>query len=152
VIPFEAAEMRDDALTFTSFDAPPDAGVLAVDQGLEEYNLSVAPLLSEVARLAAFATDASGHVVGGAVGRTWGKCCELLQLWVEPNRRSAGVGSRLLQQFEEHARRRGCSVFYLTTLSFQAPDFYRKHGYVSAAEISGYPDGIAKFLMHKVEG
>jgi hypothetical protein len=41
-------------------------------------------------------------------------------------------------------------VFYLTTLSFQAPEFYRKHHYVVLAQISGYPNGIAKYLMHKV--
>jgi len=142
--------MNGDTLVFSSSDTPPDTSVLAIDSGLEQYNLSVAPL-SEVRRLASFATDSSGHVVGGAVGRTWGRCCELLQLWVEPSRRAAGVGSRLLRQFEEHAARRGCNVFYLTTLSFQAPDFYRKHGYVSLAEISGYPDGITKYLMHKTE-
>ena len=140
--------MNGDALVFSSSDTPPDADVLAIDNGLEQYNLSVAPL-SQVMRLASFATDSSGHVVGGAVGRTWGSCCELLQLWVEPNRRSAGVGSRLLRRFEEHAARRGCMVFYLTTLTFQAPNFYRKHGYASLAEISGYPDGITKYLMYK---
>jgi ribosomal protein S18 acetylase RimI-like enzyme len=137
-----------DVLDFSSFDTPPEASVLAIDSGLEQYNLSVAPL-ADVKRLASFATDSSGHVVGGALGRTWGRCCELLQLWVEPSRRSAGVGSRLLREFEEHAARRGCDVFYLTTLSFQAPNFYRKHGYGSLAEISGYPDGISKYLMHK---
>jgi ribosomal protein S18 acetylase RimI-like enzyme len=42
-------------------------------------------------------------------------------------------------------------VFYLTTLSFQAPGFYRKHGYGVLARIDGYPDGIIKFLMHKNE-
>ena len=141
--------MSGGALVFSSSDTPPDASVLAIDRGLEQYNLSVAPL-TEVKRLASFANDSCGHVVGGAVGRTWGRCCELLQLWVEPSHRSAGVGSRLLRQFEEHAARRGCNVFYLTTLSFQAPDFYRKHGYASRAEISGYPDGITKHLMHKI--
>jgi len=99
--------------------------------------------------LASFASEPSGQIVGGAVGRTWGRCCELLQLWVEPEHRASGVGSRLLQQFEASARSRQCSVFYLTTLSFQAPDFYRKHGYISLAEISGYPNGITKYLMHK---
>lgn len=59
------------------------------------------------------------------------------------------MGSRLLQEFEAHAARRGCNVYYLTTLSFQAPDFYRKHGYASLAEISGYPNGITKHLMQK---
>lgn len=136
------------ALVFATFDTPPDASVVVVDAGLEHYNHSVAPL-SDVKPLASFATDPAGRVVGGAVGRTWGRCCELQQLWVESDCRSAGVGSRLLQLFEESARGRGCDVFYLTTLSFQAPEFYRKHGYTSLAEISGHPDGIVKYLMHK---
>jgi len=135
-------------LKFSAVDTPPEADLRVVDDGLEQFNHSVAPL-SGVKRLASFATDGSGRVVGGAVGRTWGRCCELLQLWVDEDSRSMGVGTRLLRQFEEHARQRGCDVFYLTTLSFQAPVFYRKHGYTSLAEISGYPDGITKHLMHK---
>ena len=138
-------------LTFSSSDAPPEASALAIDQGLDEYNFSVAPL-ADVKRLASFATDASGRTVGGAVGRTWGRCCELLQLWVESDHRFAGVGSRLLREFEAQAARRGCDIYYLTTLSFQAPDFYRKHGYASLAEISGYPNGITKHLMQKIVG
>ena len=74
---------------------------------------------------------------------------ELQQLWVEPARRASGVGSQLLWRFEDHAQTRGCDVFYLTTLSFQAPEFYRKHGYTSLAEIAGYPNDIRKFLMYK---
>lgn len=140
--------MSAGTLVFSSVDAPPEDGLVAIDRGLDQYNVSVAPV-SDVQDLASFATDSSGSVVGGAVGRTWGRCCELLQLWVEPTHRAAGVGSRLLRQFEEHAARRGCDVFYLTTMSFQAPDFYRKHGYVSLATITGYPNGIAKYLMHK---
>jgi N-acetylglutamate synthase-like GNAT family acetyltransferase len=62
------------------------------------------------------------------------------------------VGSRLLQEFEAHARARGCNTFYLTTLSYQAPEFYLGHEYVVLAQITGYPNGIAKYLMHKTEG
>jgi GNAT superfamily N-acetyltransferase len=142
------ATSRIDTLKFSAFDAPPEAELRVVDDGLEQYNHSVAPL-SGVKRLASFATDGSGRVVGGAVGRTWGRCCELLQLWVAEDFRSMGIGTRLLRQFEVHAIQRGCDVFYLTTLSFQAPVFYGKHGYASLAEISGYPDGITKHLMHK---
>ena len=136
-------------LTFSSFDEPPESSVLVVDQGLDEYNISVAPV-GGVSRLASFAMDASGRTVGGAVGRTWGRCCELLELWVEPAHRSAGVGSRLLREFEAHAARRGCDTYYLTTLSFQAPGFYRKHGYASIAEIPNHPNGIVKYLMQKI--
>jgi ribosomal protein S18 acetylase RimI-like enzyme len=142
--------MPPTALVFSTTGTPPEDKLLAVDTGLEQHNYAVAPL-NDVRELAAFATDESGTVVGGAVGRTWGQCCELLQLWVLPEHRSSGVGSRLLQEFEVHARTRSCSVFYLTTLSYQAPDFYRRHGYAVLAQIAGYPNGIVKFLMHKAE-
>ena len=135
---------------FRTTDNPADGDLQLVDAGLEQHNFAAAPL-SEVARLAAFATEPSGRIVAGAVGRTWGKCSELLQLWVAPEFRAHRVGSRLLRDFEEHARTRGCTVFYLTTLSFQAPDFYRKHGYGVLAQITGYPNGITKYLMHKTE-
>ncbi len=120
----------------------------AVDDGLERHNRQVAPL-GDVRPLGSFANDASGQVIGGAVGRTWGRCCELQQLWVEPGHRRSGIASRLLRQFEARAGERGCNVFYLTTLSFQAPGFYRKHGYATLGEIRGYPNEIAKYLMHK---
>lgn len=140
--------MPTEALSFQTFDDPPEASVLAVDNGLERHNHAVAPL-SAVAPLASFANNPAGEVVGGAVGRTWGRCCELLQLWVEPAHRGAGVATHLLAQFEQRAVSRGCNIFYLTTLSFQAPAFYVQRGYTSIAEISGYPDGITKYLMHK---
>ena len=142
--------MPPPVLAFSATDAPPEDKLLAVDTGLEQHNYAVAPL-TEVSQLAAFATDEAGTVVGGAVGRTWGKCCELLQIWVAAELRSHGVGSRLLQEFEAHARTRGCSTFYLTTLSYQAPEFYRRHGYAVLAQIAGYPNGIVKFLMHRAE-
>ncbi len=142
--------MPPTALVFSTTNTPPEDWLLAVDTGLEQHNYAVAPL-KEVRELAAFATDEAGNVVGGAVGRTWGQCCELLQLWVAPELRSRGVGSRLLQEFEVHARTRGCSIFYLTTLSYQAPEFYRRHRYAVLAQIAGYPNGIVKFLMHKAE-
>jgi ribosomal protein S18 acetylase RimI-like enzyme len=75
----------------------------------------------------------------------------LLQIWVEADSRRRGVGSELLRLFEDRARRRGCRIFYLTTLSFQAPEFYRKRGYKTLAEITGYPNDIRKYLMHRVD-
>ena len=142
--------MFDPALIFSVSAVPPADSLRVVDEGLEEHNSAVAPL-AEVSPLAAFAADSSGKVIGGAIGRTWGRCCELLQLWVTPEHRALGVGSRLLREFEAHARGRGCNVFYLTTLSYQAPDFYRKHGYKVLARINGYPNDIVKYLMHKTE-
>lgn len=86
-------------------------------------------------------------MVGGAVERTWGECCELRQLWVADSQRRRGLGTRLVREFERSARDRGCRLLYLETFSFQAKPFYEKIGYQVAAEIKGFEDGIIKYLM-----
>jgi len=135
-------------LAFQVFDEPPESVVAAIDAGLDAYNQAAAPL-GDVRPLAATAALPTGEIVGGALGRTWGACCELLQLWVHEGHRREGTATRLLAEFERRGAARGCNIFYLTTLSFQAPGFYRKRGYEVLAEISGYPEGIVKYLMHK---
>ena len=117
-----------------------------IDAGLGLANDAVAPL-HEVRPLCCFARTASGQVLGGAVGRTWGACCELQQLWVEPEHRRQGIGARLVRELERHAEARGCRTFYLYTFSFQAPGLYRALGYASAFELRGFPGGIVKHTM-----
>lgn len=132
--------------SFTTHDEVPrdDAGV--VDAGLGAANDAAAPL-HEVRGLACFARAASGGVVGGAVGRTWGRCCELQQLWVDTAQRRQGIGARLVRAFEDRAQARGCDTFYLETFSFQAPSLYASLGYHVAHELEGFGPGIRKFLM-----
>ena len=138
--------MSHEALRFESCDAVPPEAAALVDAGLTEANAAAAPL-HEVRPLACFARAADGAVVGGAVGRTWGECCELQQLWVAPARRGAGAGRELLRRFEAAARARGCRQVYLETFSFQAPGFYRREGYTTLNEIAGFGHGIVKYLL-----
>lgn len=125
---------------------PPEAAL--VDTGLDEANDAAAPL-HEVHPLSCFARDGSGQVIGGAVGRWWGTCCELQQLWVDPSRRRQGIGTQLIRAFESHARSHGCLSFYLETFNFQAPELYRSAGYKIAYEHAVYPHGIVKYMMVK---
>lgn len=133
-------------LRISVHDLPDKAAAGVVDNGLGEANDQAAPL-DEVQPLQCFVRDAAGRVVGGAVGRTWGGCCELQQLWVDPALRQQGVGGRLVRAFEQRAAERGCRVVYLDTFSFQAPAFYRSLGYAPAAEIAGFGHGIVKYTM-----
>ena len=129
-----------------TFDTRPGAEAGIVDAGLDASNLSAAPL-GDVRPITCVARDASGDVVGGLVGRTWGECAELQQLWVTPEQRRKGIGTRLVKLFEARVKTRGCRTLYLTTFSFQAPALYRSLGYRPAAEVRGFPDGIVKYLM-----
>jgi GNAT superfamily N-acetyltransferase len=133
-------------LTYQTYDTAPSDEVRIVDNGLGEANRSAAPI-DEVRPLTCLAHDEAGAVVGGAIGRTWGECCELQQLWVAATNREQGVGSGLVKRFEARAKERGCRTFYLYTFSFQAPAFYKALGYLPAYEIRGFPAGISKFLM-----
>ncbi len=84
--------------------------------------------------LAALALDPeTDEVIGGLWGRT-----ELGVLFIDtfvlPKAlRGDGVGGRLLMQVEEEARRRGCRRAVVETSTFQAPAFYKRHGYEESA-------------------
>ena len=78
-------------LTFEVHDHVPAEAGRIVDQGLGDSNEAAAPV-GDVARLSCFVSLAS-TIVGGAVGRTWGECCELQQLWVDPAHRRRGIAT-----------------------------------------------------------
>ncbi|WP_088286242.1 GNAT family N-acetyltransferase [Ideonella sp. A 288] len=127
-------------------DSVPAEPGLVVDQGLGDANEAAAPL-HEVRPMSCFVHKADGHVIGGAVGRRWGRCGELQQLWVDASQRRQGLGAQLVRRFEDLARRHGCTQVYLETFSFQAPRFYRALGYRELAAIDGFAPGIVKFTM-----
>lgn len=136
------------ALAFTVHDSHPPDETSIVDAGLGVSNDAAAPL-QEVQPLACFARSGAGQVIGGAVGRRWGSCGELQQLWVAPPYRRNGIGAQLVRQFEAHAVQRGCTSVYLETFSFQAPALYRALGYAVEFQRTGYPHGITKFHLVK---
>ena len=140
------------AFTILGYDSLPPEVVAVVDRGLGEANAAAAPL-HEVAPLACIARDGDGRVIGGAVGRRWGECAELQQLWVREESRRCGIGSALVREFLSLARSRGCSVVFLETFSFQAPNLYRSLGFRVAYDNNLYPHGIVKHhMVMRVDG
>ncbi|MBK7661869.1 MAG: GNAT family N-acetyltransferase [Betaproteobacteria bacterium] len=139
--------MDKSPLSITAHEAIPKPDALVVDEGLGDANDRAAPYLSEVRPLACFARQAGGRVVGGAVGRTWGRCAELQQLWVDEAHRGEGVGTRLLERFHADAGARGVRLFYLDTWTFQARPFYERLGYRVRLAIGGMRAGVEKYTM-----
>jgi len=125
-----------------------EAAKQSIDEGLGEFNRSAAPL-EQVSTLYSVA-HIGELTLGGILGRTWGKCAEIQILWVHPDYRHQGLGSRLMQDFESTAIREfNISTFYLETFTFQAPEFYQRLGYEVGFKISGFTPDIEKFLLIK---
>lgn len=120
-----------------------------VAQGLDEFNEQVAGL-SDRRPLNVIVRDAdSNKVLGGAVGRT-SLGLAFLDLFHLPSPlRGSGLGTKILEAFENEARQRGCSSAVLYTISFQAPSFYEKNGWTSFGEIRSEREGISRVFMTK---
>lgn len=88
-------------------------------------------------------------VVGGIIGATYWNWLYVDLMWLKEEFRGQGYGSRLLELAEEEARQRGAKNAYLDTFSFQAPDFYKKHGYEVFGELADFPAGHRRFFMRK---
>ncbi|MER6983883.1 GNAT family N-acetyltransferase [Streptomyces carpinensis] len=125
---------------------------------LRDTNTAASPVLAALrgtpaARevpLHVWALDESGTVAGGLVGHTWTTWLHVAYLWVDAPHRGAGLGSRLLARAERIARdQRDCTAVRLETWDFQAPEFYRRHGYKVVCAIPDYPPGITEYTLVK---
>ncbi|MFE4990294.1 GNAT family N-acetyltransferase [Streptomyces mirabilis] len=97
-----------------------------------------------------WALDADGALAGGLVGHTWTTWLHVTYLWVDAPHRGAGLGARLLAEAERLAHEeRGCRNSRLETWDFQAPEFYKKHGYEVVCVIPDYPPGITEYTLTK---
>ena len=101
---------------------------------------SAAMGLGDEVDLAIFVRDA-GTVVAGISGWTWGDCCELQSLWVEPRLRGRWLGPRLLAAAEAEAAARGCTQTVLFTYGFQSRRLYEWAGYDLVGRIEDFPSG-----------
>ena len=93
--------------------------------------------------------DDERNVIAGLLGGTYWGWMHIDILWVDEKFRRQGIGSKLLAAAEEEALRRGCHSVHVDTMSWQAPEFYKKHGYKILSELEDIPLGNKKFHLIK---
>jgi GNAT superfamily N-acetyltransferase len=87
------------------------------------------------------------EVVGGVIGATYWDWLYIDLMWVKEELRGRGFGHRLLVCAEDEARGRGAKKAYMDTFSFQAPGFYKKHGYQVFGELRDFPTGHQRYFL-----
>ncbi len=95
------------------------------------------------------ARDSKRRLLGGLVLLSYWRESYIEVFWLAARARRAGLGTRLIQEAERRARRRGSRIVHVNTYSFQAPRFYEKQGYRRFGGISGSPRGETRYFYVK---
>jgi len=95
----------------------------------------------------AFTVREGENIRGGLVAEGIGEWMYVSLLWVEDEFRRRGFGTALLQKSEREAKSRGAKGVLVDTFSFQAPAFYRKHGYSAYGQVDDFPE--AGMIWHR---
>lgn len=67
-------------------------------------------------------------------------------LWVNPEFRNQGIGSKLLKEIEEIAQKKHLKFITVSTMSFwNVSKFYKKHGFRLEGERKGYAKNFSQF-------
>ena len=98
---------------------------------------------------AIFIRNKEGKIIAGSNGSIIFGSIYTDQLWVDPNLRGRGVGKKLMKVTHEYGKKHGCSLATVTTMDFQAPDFYQKLGYKIDFSREGYSKGASCIFMSK---
>jgi GNAT superfamily N-acetyltransferase len=138
----------DEEYQIVYVDKPEESAWGIIGRGLDRYNEQQAGEY-HLQRLCFALQAPAGEIVGGALGAIYWDWFQLDLLWIQAELRGRGYGHRLLNAVEAEAQRRGAKHVFLDTFSFQAPDFYRQHGYQVFGQLQDFPRGHQRYYLTK---
>jgi GNAT superfamily N-acetyltransferase len=130
-----------------------DADWQFVQDQIAAFNLSRHPALfadeQTMPDIGVYLHDDDGKIVAGALAEVEWEAVHLFFLWVDESLRGQGIGTALLHRVEAEGRAAGAKWASVSTYSFQAPDFYKRHGYRVIGQMDGLPPGHAWILLRR---
>ena len=123
--------------------------VAVVETGLSEYNREKIGYVDACDLPIVFRQAATGKVQGGLLGRTTLGLLFIDLVYLPEEARGRGVGARMLKMAEDEAVARGCTAAVLFTITFQAPEFYERHGYRELGRVEVAPPSATRVCMTK---
>jgi len=96
-----------------------------------------------------FLKDSNKKVQGGIIVTVLWNGMEINSLWVNELLRKKGWGRKLLEAAEKEGKKRGCTIAYTNTFTWQSPEFYLKLGYKPYGKLENFPIGSALTYFYK---
>lgn len=129
-------------------EKPEDAAWGVIGKGLDAFNVQIAGEYN-FQRICFALQTSDDNIVGGILGELFWDWFHIDLLWIPEELRGHGYGHQLLLKIEEEAKKRGAKNIFLDTFSFQAPEFYKKHGYQIYGELKDFPPGHQRYFFKK---
>jgi ribosomal protein S18 acetylase RimI-like enzyme len=119
-----------------------------IQRGLVAWNLKVTGAREREAFTISVRSE-SGRVVGGLTAMVSYETLYIDDLWLAEDARGKDLGTRLMQLAENEGRRRGASLVWLDTMSWQARPFYEKLGYTVFGELEQSGGRYQRYFLKK---
>lgn len=134
-------------LTLTDQPTEQDASIIST--GLADYNAQKTGYRDWRPLAALLRDPTTGETLGGMIGRTSYGLLFIDLVYLPDTQRGQNIGGRLLRMMEQEGASRGCKAAFLFTITWQAPDFYRRLGWIEFGRIACDPPGNARVFMTK---
>jgi GNAT superfamily N-acetyltransferase len=139
----------EDEYAVSYVDDPEESAWGIIGRGVGTFNKQQAGE-NDFQRLCYVLNSPEEEIMGGVLAELYWKWLFIDLLWVKEELRGQGYGHELLTKVETEARNRGARNAYLDTFSFQAPEFYAKHGYHQFGELQDFPKGHQRLFLTKL--
>jgi GNAT superfamily N-acetyltransferase len=89
-------------------------------------------------------------ILAGCQGHSGGVNIYIKYLFVDKTLREQGYGARLMNRVEDIAKERGAHKLWVDTMSYQAPEFYKKLGYEEVSRVDGFGGDCDRVFFCKI--
>lgn len=119
--------------------------MMLVKDGLMDYNKALLGNI-ESDGFGCFVRDDDGKICGGVTGWIHDEMAMVRFFWVDEKLRGQGVSLQVFILLEVELKKRNVHEIHVATYSVQAPEFYKKIGFIEIARI----EFMKKYNVEKI--
>jgi len=90
-----------------------------------------------------------GKTLGGIMLSFLWNGMRIETIWIDKSIRGQQWGKKLIKAGESEGIKKGCTFAYTDTFSWQAPEFYKKLGYIEYGKLEDFPKGNCLTYVRK---
>lgn len=121
-----------------------------VSEGFSEHSSNLAAPVYKKERMKWTASEEQSTLIGVLTAEALWDWLYIDELWIGPEMRGAGLGTRLMGEAEKYAASANLKGIWLWTQSWQAEGFYRRLGYEEFTRFQDFPQGYCRIGFRKI--